>query len=99
MTKKIDRRQFTAGAVAGLAAATIGSQRADAQAYGTNELIEAAKKEGKLVYYTADFTEPEQEVIKAFNKRFPFVKVEMVRARSEERRVGKECRSRWSPYH
>ena len=24
---------------------------------------------------------------------------EIVRARSEERRVGKECRSRWSPYH
>src|SRR3712207_568688 len=23
----------------------------------------------------------------------------IVRARSEERRVGKECRSRWSPYH
>ena len=22
-----------------------------------------------------------------------------VSARSEERRVGKECRSRWSPYH
>ena len=22
-----------------------------------------------------------------------------VRLRSEERRVGKECRSRWSPYH
>ena len=22
-----------------------------------------------------------------------------VRIRSEERRVGKECRSRWSPYH
>ena len=22
-----------------------------------------------------------------------------VQARSEERRVGKECRSRWSPYH
>ena len=77
---RINRRQFTAGAAAGLAAATIGSQRADAQAYGSNELIEAAKKEGKFVYYTADFTEPEQEVIKAFNKRFPFVKVEMVRA-------------------
>ena len=25
--------------------------------------------------------------------------IELVRARSEERRVGKECRSRWSPYH
>ena len=23
----------------------------------------------------------------------------MIRDRSEERRVGKECRSRWSPYH
>ena len=24
---------------------------------------------------------------------------ELKRVRSEERRVGKECRSRWSPYH
>src|SRR5882757_7329577 len=71
---RINRRQFTAGAAAGLAAATIGSRRADAQAYGSNELIEAAKKEGKIVYYTADFTEPEQEIIKAFNKRFPYLK-------------------------
>ena len=77
---RINRRQFTAGAAAGFAAVTIGSERADAQAYGSNELIEAAKKEGKIVYYTADFTEPEQEIIKAFNKRFPFVKVEIVRA-------------------
>ena len=23
----------------------------------------------------------------------------LIRNRSEERRVGKECRSRWSPYH
>ena len=30
------------------------------------------------------------EVIKAY---------EAAKARSEERRVGKECRSRWSPYH
>ena len=27
---------------------------------------------------------------------FPVI---MLSARSEERRVGKECRSRWSPYH
>jgi iron(III) transport system substrate-binding protein len=80
MTRKITRRQFAAGAVAGLAAATVGAQRADAQTYGSQELIEAAKKEGKFVYYTADFSEPESEVIKAFNKRFPFVRVEMVRA-------------------
>ena len=26
-------------------------------------------------------------------------KISYTRIRSEERRVGKECRSRWSPYH
>src|SRR3712207_9398872 len=29
----------------------------------------------------------------------PAEKTELMRLRSEERRVGKECRSRWSPYH
>ena len=48
--------------------------------FGSPELIEAAKKEGRLVFYTANFAETEQEVIKAFNKRFPEIKVEMVRA-------------------
>ena len=37
------------------------------------------------------------------NKDFPFPKEIEIRGeiyvRSEERRVGKECRSRWSPYH
>ena len=28
-----------------------------------------------------------------------FVIVTVLACRSEERRVGKECRSRWSPYH
>ena len=32
---------------------------------------------------------------------FPFVWMILsaLKTRSEERRVGKECRSRWSPYH
>ena len=30
---------------------------------------------------------------------FPIIAENGVRTRSEERRVGKECRSRWSPYH
>ena len=30
---------------------------------------------------------------------FVVLAVTMVLDRSEERRVGKECRSRWSPYH
>ena len=39
-------------------------------------------------------------VLEAFQNKHPgndyFVKFN---CRSEERRVGKECRSRWSPYH
>ena len=31
--------------------------------------------------------------------RYDFEQANAVVARSEERRVGKECRSRWSPYH
>src|SRR6202011_5673873 len=48
--------------------------------FGPPELIEAARKEGRLTYYTANFAEVEREVISAFNKRFPFISVEMVRA-------------------
>src|SRR5260370_16431302 len=29
----------------------------------------------------------------------PHMRPGQIRLRSEERRVGKECRSRWSPYH
>src|SRR2546430_505839 len=63
-----------------LALAAVFATPALAQNFGPPELIAAAKKEGKLVYYTANFAEVEQEVIKAFNKRFPEIKVEMVRA-------------------
>ena len=48
--------------------------------FGSKELIAAAEKEGALTYYTANFAEVEQEVIKEFNKRFPKIKVAMVRA-------------------
>src|SRR4030081_1133967 len=65
--------------VLGLALA-LGAQPALAQDFGSPELIAAANKEGKLVYYTANFAEVEQQVINAFNKRFPNIKVEMVRA-------------------
>ena len=42
-------------------------------------------------YHTEHFGELEP-LIKIKNKK-------LARSRSEERRVGKECRSRWSPYH
>ena len=33
------------------------------------------------------------------NKNVIAINMPMTKDRSEERRVGKECRSRWSPYH
>jgi iron(III) transport system substrate-binding protein len=75
------RRTVLGAALAGAALPLLPrSTAAQAIAFGPPELIEAAKKEGRFVYYTANFTEVEQQVIKAFNKRFPFVSVEMVRA-------------------
>src|SRR3984957_20584551 len=67
--------------IAGLGIALNGSPaRAQSENFGSPELIAAAKAEGKLVFYTANFAEVEQEVIKEFNKRFPEIKVEMIRA-------------------
>src|SRR5215468_1030061 len=71
---------WTLAVMAGLAIA-LGSRPARAEeSFGSPELIAAAKAEGKLIYYTANFAEVEQEVIKEFNKRFPQIKIEMVRA-------------------
>ena len=42
----------------------------------------------------------DRKVVTALAKNDPEVKLDQHNLeRSEERRVGKECRSRWSPYH
>ena len=50
-----------------------------------------------LVFYCLAGTTLIREVREVF--RACDGSVEEERSRSEERRVGKECRSRWSPYH
>ena len=41
-----------------------------------------------------------KETIEVNGETYPVYKMEISNtSRSEERRVGKECRSRWSPYH
>lgn len=76
------RRTIIKAAGAGLAGSFVGGMSAQAQQeqFGSKELIAAADKEGGLTYYTANFAETEQEVIKEFNKTFPKIKVAMVRA-------------------
>src|SRR4030081_4053387 len=70
----------TMAGLAGLGIALGGAPAQAQQQFGSPELIAAAKAEGRLVFYTANFAEVEQQVIKAFNQRFPEIKVEMVRA-------------------
>ena len=40
-----------------------------------------------------------QEFLPWLVEHAPFTVQALCSTRSEERRVGKECRSRWSPYH
>src|SRR3954471_20766438 len=43
-------------------------------------LLAAARKEGKIVLYTANFLDTEQAVVKRFSARFPGIQIEIVRA-------------------
>jgi len=79
-TTSSTRRQFLAASASALAAGALGTTPSSAQTFGSAEVVEAAKKEGALVLYTANVAEVEQVVINAFNKRFPFIKVELLRA-------------------
>src|ERR1043166_9586628 len=61
--------------------------------------IEGAKKEKPLRIFST-FDPPQAEIkLRAFKERYPYIAIEYNRAshedRSEERRVGKESRSRW----
>ena len=54
-----------------------------------NEAVNTYIRQADAALATLGFTE----------HSFAHVTLVAEKARSEERRVGKECRSRWSPYH
>ena len=56
---------------------------------GVNGLVEAAEFMGLRITDNPDYLHFIQSILGLIEKT----------TRSEERRVGKECRSRWSPYH
>ena len=61
-------------------------------------LIEGAKKEGKLVWYTSMAIDTSKPLLDAFQKDYPFIKAELVRAGEEQlmNRVLSETRAgRW----
>src|SRR5216684_6142713 len=47
----------------------------------------------------ANVSMPHLTWLQADASKLPFKTASLDACRSEERRVGKECRSRWSPYH
>ena len=51
--------------------------------------------------YSFDATSPDEQITRdVLEGNYPGEAVpDLIVCRSEERRVGKECRSRWSPYH
>jgi iron(III) transport system substrate-binding protein len=62
----------------------------------TPELIEAAKKEGKVVFYTSIEVQVAEKIAKAFEAKFPGIDVQVERSGSERifQRIGQEYSSR-----
>lgn len=82
----IDRRTILAAAGgAALIHGTVGRALAQTPApYApTPELIEAAKKEGLIVWYTATDVQVSERVGKAFEERYPGIRVQVERSGSE----------------
>ena len=53
------------------------------------------------IFFESSLTQTDPMVLNAIEKEYHRQndQIELIASRSEERRVGKECRSRWSPYH
>lgn len=90
------RRDFLIAALASGVAGTSGLAVAAEPAKITPELIAAARKEGKIVYYTSVEVQIAQKVAKAFEEKFPGVKVQVERTGSERvlQRLAQEYSSR-----
>lgn len=75
-------RSFVRGALAAVSLLALAAvtPAAAAQDCCPKDLVDAANKEGKLVLYTALLLDAEQILMKEFNKKFPGVKVDIVRA-------------------
>ena len=62
-------------------------------------MIEGAKKEGKLVWYTSMAIDTSKPLLDAFQKEYPFIKSELVRAGEEQlmtRVLGEIRAGRWA---
>ena len=59
--------------------------------------VQSGNADYGIVYKTDAISSDAVSIVYEIQESYP--RIEYVGWRSEERRVGKECRSRWSPYH
>ncbi len=98
MVRSFKRRDVLkgAGAVALTVAATPLRAQAPPPVAVTNDLIEAARKEGRVVYYTSVDLPLAQRIGKAFEAKYPGVAVRVERSGAERvfQRIGQEYASK-----
>ncbi len=98
MARIFDRRDVLkgTGALALTVAATPLSAQAPAATPVTDALIDAAKKEGKVVYYTSIDLPMAQRIGKAFETKYPGISVRVERTGAERlfQRIGQEYASK-----
>ena len=97
-SSKISRRGLLIGSsalVAGSAFSTRVLSAAPPASAITPQLIEAAKKEGKVVWYTSIDLKVSEEIAKTFEAKYPGVKVQVERTGAERilQRIGQEYQS------
>ena len=72
----VRRAAVAVGLVIGLAGGSLPAGAQDA-------IVEAAKKEGRLTWYTSMNIDDSQPLLDAFMKKYPFIKTELWRGSSE----------------
>lgn len=98
MTRKLTRRRVLAGSTGVLMASGFvhSAQSAPAAEAITPALIEAAKKEGKIVWYTSVDLALGEKVAKVFEAKYPGINVKVERSGAERnyQRIGQEYASK-----
>jgi len=91
----ISKRSLCAALLLGGLATSVSAQ-APAPYEATPDLVEAAKKEGKVVWYTATDVQVAEKAAKAFEEKYPGVKVQVERSGSERvfQRINQEYGSK-----
>ena len=69
------------------------------EAGGTKFICGLGTEDGKIIDRISIPTTTPEETMSKVIEYFKDKEFDVMAERSEERRVGKECRSRWSPYH